>query len=120
MDIICYAPDKDKLIAEAASVAPDWIMECDGVYQLAGDHTPVIELGKEVMALLRVNDLTKLSGMTSIEILGSYNGEDFLAATPETDATYNRLYPRKTVLFSTPAGDIEYTPPKRIGSFADA
>ncbi len=120
-DFVCYTSNLPALTDEAKAVGlgRKWVREDDyGDLRLYGDATPLREVGTEYISLLRVSDVALLGSMSNVQVLGQYEGEDFIPVSPQAQAIYDRMYPRTPIQKSNIFGDYEIVPPARIGEFA--
>lgn len=121
-DFVCYTNNLPALTDEAFAVGlgSKWVRQDDfGDLRLYGDATPLISKGTEYISLLRVSDVQLLGSLTNVEVLGHYEGEDFIPVSPTAQAVYERMYDRTPVQKSNIFGDYEITPPARIGGFSE-
>ena len=118
-DLVCYAASKSALITETKSLIPEWVNDNN---ELVGNHTPLVERivsGKtQVMSIVRVNDMEKLSQFSKMTVLGEYIDGEFHALSTTAQATYKRMYDTlQPVTATLPDGSTGVSAiPKTIGA----
>ena len=118
-DVIVFCPDTVALVAELRDKHPDRLGEMDPENPIfIVDKTPTVRNGLETIALVRADSktLSVLESMASVQVLGTY---EEIAADPDAQAIYARVYPRKPVTWKDENDKKRTTtPPEKIGVFA--
>jgi len=119
-EYVCYSNDVAALVDELAAAGwTQWLTEQEeGEYTLGGPRTPLIYSWPQAIAVFDITE-EEVDALSNLEILGHYEGEDFVAVGPTAQAKYDMLYPR-TPIVKTGLGGVEVTvtPPSRIGGLA--
>lgn len=97
----------------------DFANEVEGTAYIAPPRTPVVYNGDESVCLIRMRNGNELELFENLERLGECIDNEYIFDSPEAQAIYERIYDTTTRMIDDgEVGQIEYTPPYKIGVFA--